>query len=151
MLCVVPCVCSQKAVGLAGAGQAPEVCDGHRHFGTGYSVVVRRCPSCFEVYPQVTDRHVINKGVRQRHLESFGGTLAVFIDAHSSQLAQLRVVEAGVKHVEAVGVGPVGGEAKGFVVVQGAAMEVVERREAVGVQATDLSRAAHGGYGVTQS
>lgn len=61
------------------------------------------------------------------------------------------MVEAGVEHVEAVGVGAVGGEAEGLVVVQGGAMETIQGREAVGVQAAHLCRAAHCGYGVTQS
>lgn len=61
------------------------------------------------------------------------------------------MVEAGIEHVEAVGFGTIGREPEGFVVVQGAAMETVQGRKAVGVQTTDLCRAAHCGYGVAQS
>lgn len=119
-------MCSQEAVGVTGAGQAPKVRDRHRHFGTGDPVVMCGCPPCFKVHTEVTDRHVVDKGVRQRHLESFGGPLAVLVDAHAPELTQLRVVEAGVEHVEAVGIGAVRGEAEGFVVVQGTAMETVQ-------------------------
>lgn len=146
----MPCMCSQKSIGLATASQAPKVCDRHCHFGAGDSVVVCCCPSCLEVHSKVTHWHVIDKGVRQCHLESLGGSLAVLVDTHSSKLAQVRVVEACVEHVEAVGVCAVGREPEGFVVVQGATMETFQWRKAVGVEATDLCRAAHCGYTVTQ-
>lgn len=61
------------------------------------------------------------------------------------------MVEARLQHVEAVGVGAARREAEGFLVVQGGAMEAVQGRKAVRVQAVDLCRAAHCGYGVTQS
>lgn len=61
------------------------------------------------------------------------------------------MVEAGLEHVEAVGVSAIRREAEGFVVVQGGAMETIQGRKAVGVQAVYLCRAAHCGYAVTQS
>lgn len=60
------------------------------------------------------------------------------------------MVEAGLEHVEAVGVGAIRRKAKGFLVVQGGAMETIQGRKAVGVQTSYLCRAAHCGYGVTQ-
>lgn len=153
VLCVVPRVRPQEAVGLAGAAQAPEVRDGHGHFGTGDPVVVVcGCPPRVKVHAQAAHRHVVDEGVGQRHLESLGGPLAVLVDAHAAQLAQLRVVEAGVQHVEAVGLGGGGGggEAQGLVVAEGAAVEAVQRREAVGVQAAHVGGAAHRGHAVAQ-
>jgi len=145
---VVPRVSSQKPVGLAAAGQAPKVCDGHRHFGAGDPVVVRRCPSGLEVHGEVPRRRVADEGVGQRHLESLGGPLAVLVDARPSERAEVGAVEAGVEHVEAAGV--VGGEAEGLVVAQGPAVEAFHRRETVGVDAADLGRVAHRGDRVAQ-
>ena len=145
MLCVVPRVRSQKAVGLAAAGQAPEVRDGDRHFGARDSMVVRRRPPRLKVHAEVAHRDVADVGVGQRHLESLRGPLAVLADAHAAQLAQvLRVVEAGVQHVEAVGVAAVAGEAQRLVVGHGAAV-------AVGVHAAAaLGGAAHRRHAVAQ-
>lgn len=106
--------------------------------------MVCRRPPCFKV-------HVINKGIGQRHLESLGRSLAVFVDTHSAQLAQVRVVEASVKHVEAGRIPAMGREAKGFFVVEGSAVEAFQRRKTVCVEAADLCRTAHCGYSVTQS
>lgn len=150
VLRVVPRVCPQKAVGLAAAGQAAEVCDGHGHFGTGDSVVVRCGPPRFKVHPKVPHRHVIDKRVGQRHLESLGRTLAVLVDAHASELAEVRVVEARVQHVQAVSVRAVGGKTQGLLVVHGPAVQTLQRRKAVRVQTADLCRTAHCGDGVTQ-
>lgn len=61
------------------------------------------------------------------------------------------MVEPSIEHVEAVRVRAIRSEAERLVVVQGAAMETIQRRKAVGVQATHLCRAAHCGYTVTQS
>lgn len=80
----MPCVCSQKSVGFAGATQAPKVCDGNGHFGPGDPVVVRCCPPRFEVHSEVTHRHVVDKRIWQSHFESFRGPLAVLVDADSS-------------------------------------------------------------------
>lgn len=85
----MPCVCSQKSVGFAGAAQAPKVCDGDGHFGPGDPVVVRRRPPRFEVHSEVTDGHVVHKRIWQGHFESFRGPLAVLVDADPSQLAQI--------------------------------------------------------------
>lgn len=94
--------------------------------------MVRRRPPRFEVHAEVRDRNLADEGVGQCHFEPLGGTLAVLTDAHSSELAQVRVVEAGVEHVEAVGVCTVGREPEGLVVAQGSTMETFQR-EAVGV------------------
>lgn len=96
-------------------------------------MVVCRCSTRFEVHSEVRNRNVVDEGVGQRHFESLGGTLAVLIDAHSSELPQVRVVEAGVQHVEAVGVCTVRREPEGLVVVQGSTVETFQGRKAVGV------------------
>lgn len=82
-------MCSHKAVGLTAPSQAPKVCDRYCHFGASDSVVMRCRSPCVKVHSQVTHRHVIDKGIRQRHLESLGGPLTVLIDAHTPQLAQI--------------------------------------------------------------
>lgn len=151
VLCVVPCMCSQKPVGLTAPSQAPKVCDRYCHFGAGDSVVMRRRPSCIKVHSEVTHGYVIDKGVRQRHLESLGRPLTVLVDAHASQLAQIWVVEASLKHIEAVRFCTICREPKGFLVVQGTSMETVQWRKAVGVQAANLCRTAYCGYSVAQS
>lgn len=112
---------------------------------------MRCCPPRFEVHSEVTHRHVVDKRIRKSHFESFRGTLTVLVNADSSQLTEIRMVEAGLQHVEAVGLGPIGRKAEGFVVVQGGAMETIQGGEAVGVQTAHLCRAAHCGYGVAQS
>ncbi len=59
------------------------------------------CASALEV--QVSNRHVIDEGLRKAHLEPLGGPFTVFGAAHAD-LAQVWAVEARIQHVVAAAV-----------------------------------------------
>lgn len=74
---------AEKTIRFA-APHAAEVCDRHGHCGACNAM----CASAFEVHAQVSNRHVVNEGLRKAHLEPLGGPFAVFGAAHAD-LAQV--------------------------------------------------------------
>lgn len=132
---------ANEAIGLA-RGQAPEVCDGNSHLGTGDAV-----RAALEAHAELPHRHLAHQGLRQTHLQPFGGSLAV-LAAHIER-AELRVVEASVQHVQALCVA-IGAETQGLTVAQAAAVEVFQGGEAEGLQAGPVRRAAHSRHTVGQ-